>query len=110
MFSITLIDILNGTFALIAAGKIKIDVRPFAALFGKKTFEQQVHADCINGSDSQRITDGAIRGGASPLHQNVFLAAETDDVPNDKEITSKIELFDEIELFLDLVPRLFVVR
>src|ERR1700731_3929820 len=37
--SITPIDILNNAFALIAAGKIEIDVGPLVALIGKKSFK-----------------------------------------------------------------------
>src|ERR1700683_1013581 len=39
-FSIAFVNVLNGAFALIAAGKIEIDVGPFAALFGKKSLEK----------------------------------------------------------------------
>src|SRR4051812_50222847 len=39
-FAITFVQILNDALALIAAGEIKIDVRPFAALFGKKALEK----------------------------------------------------------------------
>ena len=38
-FPVALINILNRAFALIAAGQIEIDVRPFATLFGKKPLE-----------------------------------------------------------------------
>src|SRR5262249_45988700 len=47
-FSITVVDVLNGAFALIAAGKIEIDVRPLAAFFGEKSLEQQLHLDRIH--------------------------------------------------------------
>ena len=39
--AITLVDILNNFFALVAAGQVEIDVRPLAALFGKEAFEEQ---------------------------------------------------------------------
>ena len=42
-----LVDVLDDPLALFAAGQIDIDVRPFAALFGKKALEQQVHADRV---------------------------------------------------------------
>src|SRR5262245_29363194 len=39
-FSIALINILDSAFALIAAGQIEVNVRPFAALLGEETFEE----------------------------------------------------------------------
>ena len=39
-FSVTFIDILNGTFTLVAAREIQIDVRPFAAFLRKKTLKK----------------------------------------------------------------------
>ena len=38
--AIPVIDVLNRALALIAAGKIQIDVGPFAALFGEESLEQ----------------------------------------------------------------------
>jgi hypothetical protein len=53
---------LDGAFALVAAGQVEINVGPFAALFGKESFEEQIHSDWINRSDSKRVADGAICG------------------------------------------------
>ena len=64
--AVSLIDVLNGALALIAARKIEIDVGPFAALFGKESLEQQFHAYRIDGGDFQRITDGAVGGRPRP--------------------------------------------
>ncbi len=52
-FSVALVNVLNRVFALISARQIEIDVGPFASLFGKKSFKQQLHADRIDGRDSQ---------------------------------------------------------
>src|SRR5262249_11279540 len=82
-FSVAFVHILNGALALVTAGQVEVDVRPFTALFGEEALEEQVHAHRIDGGDSERIADGAIRGAAPPLHQDVFFAAETDDVPDD---------------------------
>src|SRR5215471_13998929 len=70
--AMALVDILNDFFALIAARQIEIDVGPLAALFGKKSFEEQVHADGIDGSDSQRIADRAVGGRSASLDENVL--------------------------------------
>ena len=93
--SVALINVLNDALALIAAGQIEIDVRPFAAFFGEKALEQQFHADRIDRRYSKRITDGAVGRRAAALHQNVLLAAELDDVPDDQEITCELELLDQ---------------
>ena len=108
--AVALVDILNGALALIAAGQIEIDVGPFAALFGKEALEEQIHADRIDGGDAERIADGAVGGRAASLHQNVVLAAEAHDVPDDQEIAGQVELFDQRQFALDLLARAFVVR
>ena len=109
-FSVAFVDILNGALALVAAGQIEIDVRPFAALFGEESFEEKIHADGIDRGDAERVADGAVGGRAAPLHENILLAAEADDVPDDQKIAGEIELFDQGEFAFDLAPRAFVVR
>ena len=108
-FAVALVDILDGALALIAAGQIEIDVGPFAALFGEKALEQQIHADGIDGGDAERIADRAVGGRAAALHQDVLLAAEAHDVPDDQEIAGELELFDQRQLALDLLARAVLV-
>ena len=93
---------LDDALALIAAGKIEIDIRPFAAFFGQKALEQQLHRHRVDGSDPERIADGAVGGRAAALHENVLGPAKFDDVPDDQEIAREIEFFDEREFFFDL--------
>src|SRR5438093_2783115 len=107
--AVSLIDVLNGAFTLIAAGQIKVDVRPFAAFFRQKSFEEQLHLHGIDGRDSERITNRAVRGGTAALHEDVVFAAEPDDVPDDQEIAFKPEPFDQGKLAFDLSTRPFVV-
>ncbi len=54
------------------------------------------------------VADRAIRRRTAPLHQNVVLAAEAHDVPDDQEIAGQIELFDQGQFAFDLLPRSFV--
>ena len=56
----------------------------------------------IDRGDAQRIADRAVGGRAAALHQDVVLAAEAHDVPDDQEIAGEIELFDERQFALDL--------
>ena len=94
-FAIALIDVLDRSLALVAAGQVKIDVRPLAALFGKKAFEEQIHADRIDRSDAQRIADNTVGSRAAPLHQNAFTPAELHDVPDNKKVAGKSEFRDQ---------------
>src|SRR5579864_3811261 len=101
-FAISAVKILNYFFALVAAGKVEIDVRPLAALLGKKAFEEQLHSDRIDGRDAQRIADRAIGGRTAALHENVLLAAEANQVPDDQKIAGELELFDQRQFAFDL--------
>ena len=94
--AVALVDVLDDALALVAAGQVDIDVGPFAALFGEEALEQQLHADRIDGGDAERVADGAVGGRAAALHEDVLLAAEADDVPDDEEVAGQLELLDEM--------------
>ena len=104
------VDVLNHPLAAIAARQIEIDVGPLAALLRQEALEQQIHADRIDGGDAEAVADGAVGRRAAALHEDVFLAAEVDDVPDDQEVAGEIELLDQIELALDLPPGALVIR
>src|ERR1051326_1798043 len=78
-------------------------------LFRKEPFEQQLHANGVDRGDTEGVADRAIRSGAASLHENVFLIAEADNVPNDEEIAREIEFFDKRKLALDLLASFFVI-
>src|SRR5208282_2288824 len=80
------VEILDNLFALVAAGEIEIDVRPLAAFFGEKAFEEQLHADGVDRGDAERVADGAVGGRSAALYENILLAAEADKVPDDEEV------------------------
>ena len=101
---------LNHLLAAIAARQIEIDVGPFAALFRKKALEQQIHADRIDSRDPEAVADGAVGGRSAPLHEDVVMAAEIDDVPDDEEVAGEIETLDEIELTRNLRAGPIVIR
>src|SRR5580692_1063884 len=98
------VNILNDLFTLVAAGQIKIDVGPLAALLRQKALEKKLHADGIDGRNAQRITNGAVGGRSASLRQNVLLATEVDQIPDDKEISREIKFFDQHEFPLNLAP------
>src|SRR6266550_7640017 len=85
-FSIAFINVLNGALTLVAARQIEIDVRPLAAFFGKKSFEEKLHADGIDRGDAERITNGAVGRRAASLNQNSLSPAKLNNVPNDQKI------------------------
>ena len=101
-FSVGLIDVLNDTLALVAAGQIEIDVGPLAAFVGEEALEEQAHLYRVHGGNAEHITDDAVGRRTTTLHKNVLLAAEADDVPHDDEIACQCELFDQRYLTLDL--------
>ena len=100
--SVFLVDVLDHPLAPIAARQIEIDVGPLAALFRQEPLEQQIHPDRIDRGDPEAVADGAVGGRAAPLHEDVLLPAEIDDVPDDEEVAGEIELLDEIQLARDL--------
>jgi hypothetical protein len=61
-FAVAAVNMLNDALALITAGKVEIDVRPLAAFFGKKTFEEKIHLDGVDGGNAEGVTDGAVGG------------------------------------------------
>ena len=107
---VLLVHVLNHLLAAIAARQIEIDVGPFAALFREKTLEQQIHADRIDRRDAEAVADGAVGGRAASLHEDVVMAAEIDDVPDDEEVAGEIETLDEIELARNLRAGPIVIR
>ena len=110
MLAVALVDVLNDALALVAAGQVDIDVGPFAALFGEKAFEEQIHADRVDCRDAKRITDGAVGRGAAALAEDSVLFGETNQVPDDQEIAAEPEFVDELEFALDLLARAVVSK
>jgi hypothetical protein len=108
--AVLLVDVLDDAFAPIAARQIQIDIRPLAALFREEALEQQVHPHRVHRRDAQAVADGAVGRRAASLRQDLLLAAEVDDVPDDQEVAGEIELLDQIEFAGDLRAGLVVKR
>ena len=108
--AVLLVDVLDDPLAPIAARQIEIDVGPLAALLRQEALEQQIHPDRIDRRDAEAVADGAVGRRAAPLHEDVVLPAEVDDVPDDQEVAGELELLDEIELARDLRARAVVIR
>src|SRR5258708_26817405 len=86
--AVTLIYVLNRLLSLVPARQVEIDIRPLAAFFREKPFKEQFHADRIDRRNSEGIADRAVCSGTAPLHQDLLLAAKSNDVPNDQEVAS----------------------
>src|SRR6202049_1150438 len=109
-FTVAIVYVLNGAFALISAGKIEVDIRPFAAFFREKPLEEQLHAHRIDSSDAQRVANRAVGGRSSPLHKNVVPLAKANDVPNDQKVARKINLLDKGQFAVELPARFLMAR
>ena len=104
-FAVSLINVLNRLLALLSAGQIQIDVRPFAALFRQKALEQQIHANRIDRRDAQCIAHHAVSRRTASLHQNALASAELHNVPHNKKVACKSQLGDEPQFALCLLLR-----
>src|SRR5215472_10957465 len=102
VFAVTPINFLDHCFPPIAAGKIKINVRPAFAALVQKSFEYEMIFHRINRGNPEAITNGAVGGAAAALDHDVVFTAEIDDVPNNQEITGETELVYQGKLFFDL--------
>src|SRR5215211_6200582 len=102
VFAITPINFLDHCFPPIAAGKIKINVRPALAALVQESFEYEMIFHRVYRRNPEAITNGAIGGAAAALDHDVVFTAEIDDVPNDQEIAGETELAYQREFFLDL--------
>src|SRR4029079_9287652 len=102
VFAITPINFLNHCFPPIAAGKIKINIRPAFAALVEESLEYEMIFYRVDRRDPETITNGAVRSAAAALDHDIVFTAEIDDVPNNQEITGETELAYQCKLFLDL--------
>ena len=109
VLAVLLVDVLDDLLAPIAARQIQIDIGPLAALLRQEALEEELHPHRIHGRDPQAVAHGAVGRRSAPLHQDVLLAAEVHDVPDDEEVAGELELLDEIELAGHLRARTIVI-
>jgi len=100
--AVALVDILDGTLAIVSGRQVEIDVGPLAAHLGEEALEEQFHADWIDSRNTERVADGGVGGRAAPLNQDAVLAAELHNVPHDEEVAGESELGDERKFGIDL--------
>src|SRR5581483_3049684 len=90
-FTITLIDVLDDLFTLIAARQINIDIRPFAALFRQEALEQQLHLHRVDGGYTEGIANRGVRRRTPALRQDLIFATELYDIPHDQEVAGEAQ-------------------
>src|SRR5262249_36836232 len=100
--AVATVDVLDNLLSPIPARQVEVDVRPLAALLGEEALEEEAHADRVDRSDAERVTDGAVGRGAAALAEDAALASEADDVPDDQEVAGEVKLLDHRELVLEL--------
>src|SRR5207249_5070958 len=79
VLSVATINFLDHRFAAVAAGEIKIDVRPAFAALVQEPFEDEMIFYRIDRSDSQAITNRAVGGAAAALDHDGVFATKIDD-------------------------------
>jgi hypothetical protein len=100
------VDVLDHLLPRVARGEVEVDVGPLAPLLREEALEEELHLHRVDRGDGEGVADGAVRGRAAPLDEDVLPPAELDDVVDDEEVAGEVELLDEVELALELVLRL----
>ena len=89
---------------------IHVNIRRAGATRRKKAFEQHLVPHGVHSRDSQRETHGRIRCRASALAPDSLSLAKRHDVVDDEEISGESQLLDDLQLVIDLLPRLRMLR
>src|SRR3954468_10911945 len=53
--AVAMIELLDDALAAVLAGQIEIDIGPPLAPLGKEAFEEQIHADRVDGGNAETI-------------------------------------------------------
>ena len=101
MAAVLLVDVLDD-FSAPFVFEVDVDVRRFIAFATDESFEQQVDAFGVDGRNAEAITDGGVRGGASPLAEDVSGAGESDEIVDGEEVRGVLERLDQVEFVFDL--------
>ena len=94
------VDFLDDPFAALTTREINVDVGPALAAFRQEALEEHVELERIDGCDSQTKADRAVGGAAASLREDAFVAAEADDVGDDKKVAGETEASDEGQFLL----------
>src|SRR5258708_38220290 len=82
---------------MISGRQVEIDIWPLAAVLAEEAFDEQCHADRIDGGDFERIADSGVSRRAASLHEKAVPLAVADDVPDDEKVPGKAESCNQCE-------------
>ena len=102
--AVACVYVLQDLLSAIPRGQIQVDVWPLAPLLVEKAFKQKLVTNGVDRRDAERVADQTIGRRASSLHQDSPRAALAHDVPHDQEIPFELELVDDAEFMLHLMP------
>ena len=105
--AVAAVDVLDGLFPPPALD-VDVDVRRAVALGRQEPLEQQPERHRVGVGDAERVADRRVGGAAPALAVDVGPAAELDDVPHHEEVAGEPQRLDDVELVVDLGPRLAV--
>src|SRR6185503_10866865 len=95
------VNVLDHFFAALVLD-VEVDVGRLGALAAEEALEEQIHPDRIDRGDAEAVADGAVRGAAATLTEDVLLAAPPDDLVHGQEVAAVVEVGDQLELAIDL--------
>ncbi len=80
--TVAVVDVLDYLFAVLV-GEVDVDVGHFVAFFRQEAFEEQLHADRVDGGYAERVADCGVGGGASALGEYAEFCGFVRNVPDD---------------------------
>jgi hypothetical protein len=95
------VDVLHNLFAPLML-EVHVDVRRLTALLADEPLEQHRRACWIDLGHAQRIANRRVRGGATPLHRNSFIAREAHDVVDRQKVWLVLQVGDQRQFVFDL--------
>ena len=79
------------------AADVNVDIGAIAALFVEETLEIEAPAERADAGNAEAVGDHGAGSGAASDGGNSAATCFFDDVPDEQEIGSKVELFDDFE-------------
>jgi len=100
------VDVLDDLLAPLVF-EVDVDVGWLVALARDEALEQHVHARRVDLGDAQAVAHGRVGGRAAALAEDAAVAGEFHDVVDGQEVGFVAHLGDQLELFFDLLPKLW---
>ena len=101
--SVPAIDVLDHLLAS-RVHDVEVDVGRLVPLTRQEPLEQQIDPHRIDRRDPEAVADHRVRGRAAALAEDPLAPAVLDDLPHGQEVAAVVELVDQRELLVDLLP------